>query len=127
MNQINKNIYTFALGVLFLISTPLGAIFGSNFSKNSLLHPFIHSNITYQVEFDDFWDQIYSESDKLSAEQAAELFKQSLKNPFFLGVSSSAFQVEGGIGEESSWHRFAIKKGKALPGKAIDFWNQFKN
>jgi len=80
-------------------------------------------------------DDILNNPEKLSAYfiQAIEdngnvqplLENLGLKKPFLFGASSSSYQVEGGIGEENSWTRFAESAGKAPVGNAINFWNQY--
>ena len=115
--------------LLFLFATVQSIITGPLDSIGTL---FEHSNITLQKNFDAKWCAIFAEQIDANPVIAAQKFKEALeKNPytsphtFLLGLSSSAYQVEGGIGPESSWYHFAERNGFEQPGLAVDFWNQY--
>lgn len=93
-----------------------------------------HPNIAFQKKFEAEWQQL-TKSAEISPTKAANKLKKALQSntttnnsdhkPFLLGLSSSAYQFEGGIGEESSFHRFASNKSLALPGDACNFWKNY--
>lgn len=131
MNNSVKNIY-FILALLNPWVSQLGAM--ALFDNSYFLE---HKNIRFQKNYETHWTSIWKQKLPEKPDLLAKKFKKALNkniyhknnqnnSPFFLGLSSSAYQFEGGIGEESSWHRFALKKGDALPGKACNFWKNYK-
>lgn len=73
-------------------------------------------------------------SPNYSVESAVFDLQQALSNSpwnikkFFLGASSSAYQVEGGLDETSAAARYYKNKAHlAIAGDAIDFFNRFAN
>lgn len=46
---------------------------------------------------------------------------------FLLGVSSSAYQIEGGLDKNNATAAFYQSKGLTTAMDAIDFWNRYKN
>lgn len=90
-----------------------------------------------EAQFNKKWQQIFAQTDKLSAKDMASRFSIAVKNnrivqeflgksPFRLGLSSSAYQYEGGIEDADIMHNFYLKRGIPLPGKALGFWNNYK-
>lgn len=54
---------------------------------------------------------------------------QKLKNDprlFLLGASSSSYQIEGGLDDGNATAQFNKKRGLAMAGEAINFWNRYK-
>ncbi len=86
------------------------------------------------------WQKYYARHAEImnSSEKLVKFFKKSIENNVYLteyfdypenfmfGLSSSHYQIEGGIGDECACHRFYEKNDKALPGKAADFWNRYE-
>ncbi len=97
----------------------------------------IWDTIRNKGEFDRDWQAIYANDlpliqDQDVGESAAKQSAQSLQKiigdqrTFKFGLSSSAYQFEGGIGDECSTTRFNEEKGYAQPGNACDFWNNYE-
>ncbi|RTL07016.1 glycoside hydrolase family 1 protein [Candidatus Dependentiae bacterium] len=127
--NIFKNNFYFVFAIALLSATEILP------KKNSLFSLIEHSNIRFQKEYELNWQTLFAQQMPQSAIELANFFKKNLegniflsqkKQPFYLGLSSSAYQFEGGIGQESSWHRFALKKDHALPGQACNFWQNYK-
>jgi len=53
--------------------------------------------------------------------------KQALQKNFLLGLSSSAYQIEGGLDKNNATAAFYIKKNLPTAGNAIDFWNRYED
>ncbi len=93
----------------------------------------IHSNITYQETYDKIWNSIFHDFETIKETEIGKMTKKLIyskdfynHNPFFIGFSSSAYQFEGGIGDECSWHDFALKNNLTLPGEGCGFWNNYE-
>ncbi len=64
-----------------------------------------------------------------AAIQNSTVLNQKLKdnpNLFLLGASSSSYQIEGGLDDVNATAQFNKKRGLAMAGDAIDFWNRYK-
>jgi len=104
------------------------AVFGKCLIKS------IRHTMTNKAELDRDWNTIYQAHNTIiqDPKEAAQNFKQIIKNKhanptqFKLGFSSSAYQFEGGIGNECASTRFYKKENLAVPGKACDFWNNYE-
>jgi beta-glucosidase len=46
---------------------------------------------------------------------------------FLLGLSSSAYQIEGGLDDHNATADFYRSRGLTTAGQAIDFWNNYEN
>lgn len=124
-----KKIFYFAFAIVSLLTIETLT------QKNKLCSLLEHKNISFQKEYERHWNTLFATQMPQSYTELAALFKKNVENnlflsqkgkDFYLGLSSSAYQFEGGIGAESSWHRFALKKGHALPGKTCNFWLNYK-
>ena len=132
------NLYSSLPGLKQYFRFPSISIIGTPL-QNAFRTPHIlieHRNITEQKKFDTRWQETFANEIDTDPLVAAKEFKQALANnsytsshhhPFFLGLSSSAYQFEGGINEESSWNRFAQRNGFTQPGDSVDFWNQYSD
>ena len=134
MQSFKKNFYFF-FAIVSLSTIEILSKKNNSLSTNffSLVE---HKNIRFQKEYEKHWNNLFITEMPQSPTQLADVFKKNLegnvflsqkRKPFFLGLSSSAYQFEGDIGEESSWNRFALKKGHALPGKTSNFWENYKD
>jgi len=94
-------------------------------------------SITLKRELDHNWNKIFEENKKQMVDSiiAAKNFRNAIKsnstitiNPdeFLFGASTSAYQVEGGIGEECAADRFYKQNGLPGAGNAIDFWDKYE-
>lgn len=94
-------------------------------------------SITLKKELDRDWGKTFEEDKKQMADPtlAAKNFREAIEanptitiNPgdFLFGASLSAYQAEGGIGEECAADRFYKKHGLPGAGNAIDFWNKYE-
>lgn len=93
----------------------------------------IHSNITYQETYDKIWNSIFNDFETVTEAEIGKMTKKLIDektfyshNPFFIGFSSSAYQFEGGIGDECSWHEFALKNNLTLPEQGCGFWQNYE-
>lgn len=91
----------------------------------------------HEASFNTKWQTAFAHTDLLSATEMAKRFISTMQgnrivqellggSPFRLGLSSSAYQYEGDIGDEDVMHDFYSKRNIPLPGKAIDFWNNYQ-
>ncbi|HTM06463.1 MAG TPA: family 1 glycosylhydrolase [Patescibacteria group bacterium] len=128
---MKKNNYIYILNIIL----PILSIQNSNTHAKKEVSLLEHHNISFQKNYEAKWKQLFDTSLTDNPIALANQFKTALEKntflsfsnqPFYLGLSSSAYQFEGGIGDESSWHRFALKRGHALPGKACNFWDNYK-
>ena len=127
-----------ALSVLMLVSSTAHAILSPAyvgvFAK--VIAKSLWNSATLKKEVDRDWKKVYQDNDTETDNpaQAAKILREAIaQNPyninpeeFLLGASSSAYQVEGRIGEECATDRFYKKHGLPRAGKAIDFWNKFE-
>lgn len=93
----------------------------------------LNYNIAYQQEYDIVWDAVFKRNDSITEQELGLEVKQLIEskefyqdNPFYIGFSSSAYQFEGGIGDECSWHDFALRNGLTLPGEGCGFWDNYE-
>jgi beta-glucosidase len=93
----------------------------------------LNHNIAFQQEYDIVWDAVFKRNDSITEQGLGLEMKQLIEskefyqdNPFFIGFSSSAYQFEGGIGDECSWHAFALRNGLTLPGEGCGFWDNYE-
>jgi len=96
----------------------------------------IWDTIWGKKELDRDWQAVYQTNNPAiqNAEQSAQNLQKAITEhrtqkrtmTFNFGLSSSAYQFEGGVGDECSTTRFYKEKGIATPGNACDFWNNYE-
>ena len=80
-----------------------------------------HHNIAFQKKFEKECTKLFAQELTHNPIDLANRFSNAFYNrpyliedkPFFLGLSTSAYQIEGGIGEECSYQRFAQRSRAA--------------
>lgn len=145
MNTLRKkNQIILALSFITTLFHCAIAINSYSISSNVVLQKLIkrleQQNHTFDTtKFEKKWKEKFKKSDTRTAQQAATEFIKALKenpyyqihsannsHPFFLGLSSSAYQYEGDIGAESAHHKHYTERNLPLPGKALNFWNNYQ-
>ncbi len=95
----------------------------------------VWDTIRNKGECDRDWQAVYqtNEYNIQNAEQSAQKLKKIIRqnktqmpSAFNFGLSSSAYQSEGGIGDECASSRFYKKQGLATPNRACDFWHNYE-
>ncbi len=108
-----------------------------------LLLSFLFTNITHNAMAMRNYSNTYEISAELGTQianpfSAGKKFKKTwlhsnayTSNPkqkdFLLGVSSSAYQIEGGLDSHNATADFYRSKGLTVAGEAINFWNRYEN
>jgi len=95
----------------------------------------IWNTIRNKKECDRDWEDIYQTNkyDMQNAEQSAQKLRKKIgqnitqtPSEFSFGLSSSAYQFEGGIDGECASSRFYKKQGCPTPNRACNFWHNYE-
>ncbi|HXW85924.1 MAG TPA: family 1 glycosylhydrolase, partial [Candidatus Bathyarchaeia archaeon] len=119
---------------------PLASLAFFGLTIKAFFKPLLGTDNSRGTAYENMWQQYYQKNADLTnnAENLAEFFTNALENntslanhltttsDFMFGLSSSHYQIEGGIGQECACHDFYEKNNKALPGRACDFWNKYE-